>query len=78
MNLNESHQLARELTMEYIRENRIFSVNESFDNKKRGRDDMVKAYFSLYEDFRNGVEEYAEKYSYGEEMKMHGGDTIIK
>ncbi|GEM_PF-5703887 len=78
MNLNESHQLARELTMEFIRENRIFSKENSFDGRRRDLDEMTKAYFSLYEDFRNGIEDYADKYSYGKEFQMHSSDSVPK
>ncbi|WP_143321624.1 hypothetical protein [Clostridium sp. HBUAS56010] len=76
MSLYESHQLARELTLEYIRENRIFSIENSFDGMKRDRDEMIKAYFSIYEDFRISIEDYADQHSYAKEIKINSTKNI--
>jgi len=60
MSTIEAHQLARELTLEYIRVNNIFR-HESQDIEER-----TKEYFSLYKKFRISIENHARSYSYGD------------
>ncbi|MEY8352612.1 hypothetical protein AALB39_04555 [Lachnospiraceae bacterium 54-53] len=58
MSPTESHQLARELALEYIHTNNIFK------HEAQDIDARTKEYFELYKKFRISISKYARDYSY--------------
>lgn len=67
MKLQEKHQLAHELSMEFIRQNKLFCMTGDVKDRKLSLNEMSRKYFDMYAEFRCGIEEFSKDFSYGED-----------